>query len=375
LYYFPTKQVNGDIITPFELVHHQKPDLRVLFKMFSLAAVHRERQGDCRIQKFESQSIPMIAVGRCQNSNGLQFYNPANGTFVSSIDYKLQPIVTSGVKFGYAYQPGTFIYHLDETTTMHTPTFSLDPKVYVHTHSPPHLATVIGIPTYECPDVYTVSFSDGSIAEYSESSRLLEAAPTISPIVPVLLPHWLKYDVNVTLFLSDMSKPRHGKLFRDSNHQWIFCPGKTIDWTKGITLPDISASIQSLLDTGQLFKGHKKFNKVYQAHSQIQLEDSVLRHVSAHGLQSLLAPTSLHKHATFSPRDKVIWDSAYDEEYDGLNNLPTWDIVSESDFKRLHQIAKALPSMALACIKYDEFNKPKRAKYRIRAHPPPTGSI
>jgi hypothetical protein len=259
--YFPTKQVNGHYITPFELVHHKKPDLRVLFKMFSLAAVCREHQGDCRIQKFESQSIPMIAVGRCQNSNGLQFYNPAYGTFVSSIDYKLQPNVTSGVKFGYAYQPGTFIYHLDETTTIHAPTFSLDSKVYVHTHSPPHLATVIGIPTYERPDVYTVSFSDGSIAEYSESSRLLEAAPTISPIVPVLLPHWLKDDVNVTLFLSDMSKPRHGKLFRDSNHQWIFCPGKTKDWTKGITLPDLSASIQSLLDTGQLFKGHKSLIK------------------------------------------------------------------------------------------------------------------
>jgi hypothetical protein len=87
--------------------------------------------------------------------------------------------------------------------------------------------------------------------------------------------------------------------------------------------------------------------------------------VSAHGLQSLLAPTSLRKHATLSPSDKVIWDSAYDEEYDGLNNLPTWDIVSESDFKCLHQGVKALLSMALACIKYDEFNKPKRAKYRI----------
>jgi len=48
-----------------------------------------------------------------------------------------------------------------------------------------------------------------------------------------------------------------------------------------------------------------------------------------------------------------------------LNNLPTWDIVSEAEFKRLHRGVKALPSMALACIKYDEFNKPKRAKYRI----------
>jgi len=30
----------------------------------------------------------MIAVGCCPNSTGIQFYNPSNGTLVSSIDYK-----------------------------------------------------------------------------------------------------------------------------------------------------------------------------------------------------------------------------------------------------------------------------------------------
>jgi hypothetical protein len=45
--YFPSKREDGTFATPFELVHHQKPDLRVLFKMFGLAAVHCERQGDC----------------------------------------------------------------------------------------------------------------------------------------------------------------------------------------------------------------------------------------------------------------------------------------------------------------------------------------
>jgi len=50
----------------------------------------------------------MIAIGRCPTSNGLLFYNPANSTFVSSIDYTFQPHVTSGSRFGYKYQPGTF---------------------------------------------------------------------------------------------------------------------------------------------------------------------------------------------------------------------------------------------------------------------------
>ena len=68
--------------------------------MFGLAAVKRERKGDNVLGKFESQSVPMIAVGRCPNSTGIQFYNPSNGTFVSSIDYRFQNNVTSGAHLG-----------------------------------------------------------------------------------------------------------------------------------------------------------------------------------------------------------------------------------------------------------------------------------
>jgi hypothetical protein len=116
--YFPLQLEDGLTTTPFELVHKTKPDLRVLFKPFALAAVCRERLGDDTLPKFESQSIPMITLGRCPNSNGLQFYNPVNGTIVSSIDYSFQHHVSSGSRFGYKYQPGTFVYRLDESNTM-----------------------------------------------------------------------------------------------------------------------------------------------------------------------------------------------------------------------------------------------------------------
>ncbi len=164
--YFPIRLEDGTYSTPFELAHKCKPDLRVLFKLFSLAAVRCEHVGDSKLNKFEPQSIPIIAVGHCPSSNGLQFYNPATGTLISSIDYKLQSNVTSGSKFGYQYQPGTFFYRLDESTTVFAPTFALESKVLVHTHSPPHVATVIGIPTYDSPNRYTVAFKDGSISEY-----------------------------------------------------------------------------------------------------------------------------------------------------------------------------------------------------------------
>jgi hypothetical protein len=142
--YFPSKLDSGQFTTPFELVHRQKPDLRVLFPMFGFTAVCREQVGDNKLTKFDALSIPMIAVGRCQQSNGLQFYNPVNGTFVSSVDYRFQPHTMSGARFGYKYQPGTFIYHLDESNSVFTPKYNLDSSVLIHTHSPPHKARIIG---------------------------------------------------------------------------------------------------------------------------------------------------------------------------------------------------------------------------------------
>jgi len=110
----------------------------------------------------------MIAVGRCPNSNGLQFHNPVSGAIVSSIDYKLQSNITSGAHFGFCYQPGLFLYRLDESNTVFAPTFPLDSSVHVHTHSPPSCAKVIGLPSNQSPQIYTVVFSDGSVAEYTE---------------------------------------------------------------------------------------------------------------------------------------------------------------------------------------------------------------
>jgi hypothetical protein len=68
----------------------------------------------------------------------------------------------------------------------------LDTQVYVHTHSPPSLATIIGIPTYQSPDIYTVVFKDGSLAEYTES--ILSLVPEVSVVSSSsLLPSWIKW--------------------------------------------------------------------------------------------------------------------------------------------------------------------------------------
>jgi len=183
----------------------------------------------------------------------------------------------------------------------------LDSEVLVHTHSPPHHAKVIGLPSYDHPDIYTVLFPDGSIAEYSDTSALLEAAPVSSIMSPVtLLPNWIQGGTNATLFLDNMTKPCHGKLQLSDSNIWVFCPETNTALDQGISLPDLPDNCQRLLDTGQLFRGHATFRRVYNARAQVQLHQSVLCHVSAHGLLSLVAPTSLKAHSTMNPTDRYL---------------------------------------------------------------------
>jgi hypothetical protein len=199
-----------------------------------------------------------------------------------------------------------------------------------------------------------------------DQNDIIEASPAPQQLKTFsLLPSWIQDAANATLFLTHMSKPRHGKLYLNSLDQWVFCPGNSKDLSHGIELPDLSSTYQTLVDTGQLFRGHTKFKRVYNTRSQVQLRTSILRHVSAHGLTSLVAPSSLKAHSTMSPSDKIIWDDAYFEEFDGLSSLPTWEVLTEKQFKELSNGVKALPSMAIATIKYDAFNRPRRAKYCI----------
>jgi hypothetical protein len=175
-----------------------------------------------------------------------------------------------------------------------------------------------------------------------------------------LLPTWVKGGANATLFLNLMSKPRRGTLQLLSNNTWSFVPGKG-DTMTSISLHDLPANCQVLLDTGQLFCGHAKFKKVHDTRNQLSLRKCVLRHVSAHGLKSLVPPSSLKAHQKLNSGDKQIWDSAYDEELDGLTSLPSWEIMTEDQYLKLNQGHKALPTP----IKYDEHNKAKRVKYHI----------
>jgi DNA recombination-dependent growth factor C len=61
----------------------------------------------------------------------------------------------------------------------------------------------------------------GTIAEYSISSNLLEAALSSCPKpISTTLTDWVKGGATATLFLNTMTKPLHGRLYTDDSGFW-----------------------------------------------------------------------------------------------------------------------------------------------------------
>jgi hypothetical protein len=75
---------------------------------------------------------------------------------------------------------------------------------------------------------------------------------------------------------------------------------------------------------------------------------------------------TLAQHDKMTPTDRQIWDDAYAAEFQGLENLSTWKVITEEMCSQIRNVlGNTLPSMAIATIKRDENSKLVRAKYRI----------
>eukprot|EP00957_Ditylum_brightwellii_P163826 12471797-Ditylum_brightwellii.AAC.1 len=64
--------------------------------------------------------------------------------------------------------------------------------------------------------------------------------------------------------------------------------------------------------------------------------------------------------------DKSLWESTYDKEYYGLQDLPAWNMIDEATYQKLGPIiGAALPLMAISTNKSDQDGKPKCVKWKI----------
>ena len=126
-----------------------------------------------------------------------------------------------------------------------------------------------------------------------------------------------------------MKTPKHGILLQQNNN-WFFRPG-TKSTNPLVPLPNFKDIAVQMLSQGHIARGHCKFQSLIKLQSSGTLCRIVANHISAANLTSLEVPTLLQHH-TLSPSDKMTWDSAYAEEYDGLVDLPAWQSITEHEY-------------------------------------------
>ena len=361
--------MNNEYTTPYELVYKEKPDLRNLFPMFSVGYVTKLRDGDVNRLNMHSKTIRAIAVGRSDESNCLVFYHPPTKQMFTSEDFRLDESLAAGPAFGLHYDGGLFINkYVDNNEHFRPPTYAPDQRVFIHKGNSIIPSTILTIPEPHST-IYTVIYDTTKDIHQHDESEINTSDPT----APVHLknpplrsfPKWIQHECAATLFTPSMEKLRHGKLLKHS-HNWFFRPGVKPS-NKLIKLPDFETIAPDMVSCGHLARGHIKFQPLINLCSGGTLRRIVANHISAANLTSLEVPTLLQHHS-LPPEDKLTWDAAYKEEYDGLKSLPAFECITESDYLKMKSTKiKMLPTMAISTIKFNKDGLPQRAKYRIVA--------
>jgi hypothetical protein len=125
-----------------------------------------------------------------------------------------------------------------------------------------------------------------------------------------------------------------------------------------IDLPNFSQDFQKYIDDGTLIPG-------WHSEKSYLLAGST-RHESATSLKSFLPPDPILKALHKNNPGRSFWHDSYKEEYDGLYDNETFDIISEDEYqcsRKAHGIC-AIPSMCVFTVKNTN-GIPTRAKSRI----------
>ena len=377
----PVETKEGIIYTPYERAYNRKVDFRCLFPMFSKAYIKvAKEQGGGHLNKYKSQIIKVICVGKCPKSDSLLFYHPSSKTIISDSDgYKFDNFSPSGPQFDLKYDGGFTIAKKSTLPAHQKPSHEENDTAFIKRKKEYVKVTILQVPIEEENEPFIVQVQDTGTIEEIPSSELYESNPNAKPTdenqpVNSLYP-WIRDKGKVTLYLSNhWKKPKQGFL-QNINSEWYFVQGRTINSTsKPLHLPKFIENAESMIHNKKIFQGWKNSAGIINARISRCLSNiaasiiTAKRHVSAKNLVEMKAPTSLLQHAKMCENDKQIWDQSYFEEYDGLRNVDTWEVITEKEYKDIkHLVKRTLPTMAIAVIKKDGEGRPVRAKYRIVA--------
>ena len=75
--------VKGLITTPFQLVHHQQPDLHSLIPLFSIAYIDHPMTNNTHNEAMSTQTLRTILIGKSDKSSALEFYHPPSKQIIT----------------------------------------------------------------------------------------------------------------------------------------------------------------------------------------------------------------------------------------------------------------------------------------------------
>lgn len=247
---------------------------------------------------------------------------------VRGVIFDVSTITTVSIR-RYSNNRSITINHLSDGYCSIAPLYQ--PDIHVRTTNE-EVSIILHVPTENEP-VYTISLTDGSIIQEEEANiRPISSTPDITKD----LPPWIKHHAPATLYLPDIKTPKQGYLLNTEVGHWEFLPGKQKERSTNKPIPILNfvSSCKEMLSDGHLSRGHIGFQKLLKRHPMINVKQSIIRHVSDHGISTLTIPT-LSNHAKLPSPDQTIWNEAYAEEYDGLQRLDTWGILTQVQYIEL----------------------------------------
>ena len=266
----PVETKTGIIYTPYERAYRRKVDFRMLFPMFSKAYVKIENEvGGTHLNKFKSQTLKTICVGRCPKSDSLLFYHPPSKTLLSNADgYRFDNHTPSGPQFGLKYDGGFHITRKSSSPIHQRPQHKENDTAYVKKKEKYVPVTILQVPIDEESEYYTVQNKETGAIKEVLSENLLDHDPTV-PVNDDNQPFnhlysWIKDSVKVTLYLSSLWKqPRQGTLLLKQN-EWYFQPGQSKNATP-LHLPNFIETAESMIQNRKLFQGWKTASTIINA--------------------------------------------------------------------------------------------------------------
>jgi hypothetical protein len=100
----------GQLASPFLLVHGVGHNERTWVPLFSLCFFHHERDGDVSRSHHQAHTMDGIVIGRSPTSNALLVYNPRNKKYYEPNDYRIDPYRLPGSAYPtLKYDGGLFV--------------------------------------------------------------------------------------------------------------------------------------------------------------------------------------------------------------------------------------------------------------------------